>query len=124
MFGYATDETAELMPAPIHYAHAILRRLSEVRKNGTEARLGPDARASLRCAMPAASRLRSPSLVLSTQHLDEEITLADVRAMVEPFIREVLPEGPGPTDATDWHVNPTGKFVIGGPDGDAGQQLN
>ena len=119
MFGYATDETAELMPAPIHYAHAILRRLAEVRKDGTEARLGPDAKSQLTLRYAAGKPVEVASLVLSTQHIDEDMTSDDVRAMVEPYIREVLPEG-WLTAATVWHVNPTGKFVIGGPDGDAG----
>ncbi len=119
MFGYATDETAELMPAPIHYAHAILRRLAEVRKDGTEPRLGPDAKSQLTLRYAGGKPVEVASLVLSTQHLDEDMTSADVRAMAEPFIREVMPEG-WLTDATVWHVNPTGKFVIGGPDGDAG----
>ncbi len=119
MFGYATDETAELMPAPIHYAHAILRRLAEVRKDGTEPRLGPDAKSQLTLRYAGGKPVEVASLVLSTQHLDEDMTSADVRAMVEPYIREVLPEG-WLTAATVWHVNPTGKFVIGGPDGDAG----
>jgi len=119
MFGYATDETDALMPAPIHYAHAILRRLAEVRKDGTEPRLGPDAKSQLTLRYEGGKPVEVASLVLSTQHLDEEMTSDDVRAMAEPFIREVLPEG-WLTGATVWHVNPTGKFVIGGPDGDAG----
>jgi S-adenosylmethionine synthetase len=119
MFGYAVDETPELMPAPIHYAHAILRRLAEVRKNGTEPRLGPDAKSQLSLRYENGKPVEVSSLVLSTQHLDEEMTSADVREMVEPYIREILPDG-WLTDATAWHVNPTGRFVIGGPDGDAG----
>ncbi|MFQ8431196.1 methionine adenosyltransferase [Amaricoccus sp. W119] len=119
MFGYAVDETPELMPAPIHYAHAILRRLAAVRKDGTEPRLGPDAKSQLSLRYEGGKPVEVSSLVLSTQHLDEDMTSADVREMVEPYIREVLPEG-WLTDATAWHVNPTGRFVIGGPDGDAG----
>jgi S-adenosylmethionine synthetase len=119
MFGYATDETDELMPAPIHYAHAILRRLAEVRKDGTEPRLGPDAKSQLTLRYAGGRPVEVASLVLSTQHIDEDMTSRDVREMVEPYIREVLPEG-WLTGATVWHVNPTGKFVIGGPDGDAG----
>ena len=119
MFGYATNETAELMPAPIHYAHAILRRLAEVRKNGTEPSLGPDAKSQLSVIYRDGKPVGVSSLVLSTQHLDESLTSADIRAMVTPYITEVLPDG-WLTDDTEWHVNPTGKFVIGGPDGDAG----
>ena len=119
MFGYATDETEAHMPAPIHYAHAILRRLAEVRKSGVERRLGPDAKSQVTLRYAGGRPVECASLVLSTQHLDENMSSADVRAMVEPHIRDVLPDG-WLTKETVWHVNPTGKFVIGGPDGDAG----
>ncbi|WP_273508957.1 methionine adenosyltransferase [Planktotalea frisia] len=119
MFGYATNETDALMPAPIQYSHAILRRLAEVRKNGTEPTLGPDAKSQLSVVYKDGKPVGVSSIVLSTQHLDENMTSADVRAVVEPYILEVLPNG-WVSDATEWHVNPTGKFVIGGPDGDAG----
>jgi S-adenosylmethionine synthetase len=119
MFGFATRETDVLMPAPIHYAHAILRRLAEVRKDGTEPTLGPDAKSQLSVQYRDGLPVGVSSIVLSTQHLDESMSSADVRAVVEPYIREVLPEGWISAD-TAWHVNPTGKFVIGGPDGDAG----
>ena len=119
MFGYATNETEALMPAPIQYAHAILRRLAEVRKNGTEPTLGPDAKSQLSVRYENGKPVGVTSIVLSTQHLDEAMTSADVRAVVEPYIREMLPDGWISAD-TAWHVNPTGKFVIGGPDGDAG----
>jgi S-adenosylmethionine synthetase len=119
MFGYATNETDALMPAPIQYSHAILRRLAEVRKNGTEPTLGPDAKSQLSVVYKDGKPVGVSSIVLSTQHLYENMTSADVRAVVEPYILEVLPNG-WVSDATEWHVNPTGKFVIGGPDGDAG----
>ncbi|MQQ09259.1 methionine adenosyltransferase [Epibacterium sp. SM1979] len=119
MFGYATNETEALMPAPIQYSHAILRRLAEVRKNGTEPALGPDAKSQLSVVYRDGKPVGVSSLVLSTQHLDETLTSNDIRAIVEPYFHEVLPEG-WLTDETVWHVNPTGKFVIGGPDGDAG----
>jgi S-adenosylmethionine synthetase len=119
MFGYASNETDALMPAPIQYSHAILRRLAEVRKNGTEPTLGPDAKSQLSVNYRDGKPVGVSSIVLSTQHLDENMTSADVRDVVEPYILEVLPEGWVTADTT-WHVNPTGKFVIGGPDGDAG----
>ena len=119
MFGFATDETPELMPAPIHYAHAVLRRLAEVRKDGTEPSLRPDAKSQLSVRYEDGKPVGVSSIVLSTQHESEKQTSADIRAIVEPYIREVLPEGWIDED-TVWHVNPTGVFVIGGPDGDAG----
>ncbi len=119
MFGFATNETPDLMPAPIQYSHAILRRLAEARKSGAAPQLGPDAKSQLSVRYEDGKPFEITSLVLSTQHLDESMTSADVRDLVEPYIREVLPEG-WLTAATEWHVNPTGKFVIGGPDGDAG----
>ncbi|MFZ9118869.1 MAG: methionine adenosyltransferase [Paracoccaceae bacterium] len=119
MFGYATKETEDLMPAPIQYSHAILRRLAEVRKSGKEPSLGPDAKSQLSVVYENGSPVGVTSIVLSTQHLDETMTSEDVRNVVEPYIRETLPEG-WISPETQWHVNPTGKFVIGGPDGDAG----
>ena len=119
MFGYATNETEALMPAPIHYAHAMLRRLAQVRKNGSEPALGPDAKSQLSVAYRDGKPVGVRSVVLSTQHLDENLSSADIRDIVSPYIHEVLPEG-WLSDETEWHVNPTGKFVIGGPDGDAG----
>jgi len=119
MFGYATRETPELMPAPIQYSHAILRRLAEVRKSGAEPTLGPDAKSQLSMRYENRNPVAVTSLVLSTQHLDETMTSEDVRDVVEPYIREILPQD-WISNETKWHVNPTGKFVIGGPDGDAG----
>lgn len=119
MFGYATNETDALMPAPIQYAHAILRRLAEVRKDGTEPTLRPDAKSQLSVRYENGKPVGVSSIVLSTQHADEAQTSDDIRDIVEPYIREVLPEGWITAD-TKWWVNPTGTFVIGGPDGDAG----
>ncbi len=119
MFGYATDETEQLMPAPIQYAHAILRRLAEVRKSGIEPTLRPDAKSQLSVRYEDGKPVEVTSIVLSTQHESEDQTSDDIRAIVEPYIREVLPSG-WITEKTDWWVNPTGTFVIGGPDGDAG----
>lgn len=119
MFGYATNETAELMPAPILYAHKILRLIAEARHNGTETRLGPDAKSQLTVRYVEGKPVEVTSLVLSTQHYDETLSSEDIREIVAPYIEQALPEG-WLTENTKWHVNPTGKFVIGGPDGDAG----
>ncbi|MCL4114891.1 UNVERIFIED_CONTAM: hypothetical protein GTU68_036714 [Idotea baltica] len=121
MFGYAVDETDELMPAPIQYSHAILRNLAKARKSktGDAAVLGPDSKSQLSVKYEDGKPVGVTSIVLSTQHLDENMSSADVRDVVEPYIRKTLPEG-WISPETEWHVNPTGKFVIGGPDGDAG----
>jgi S-adenosylmethionine synthetase len=119
MFGYACRETPELMPAPIQYSHAILRRLAEVRKSGAEPTLRPDAKSQLSLRYVDGVPVEVTSIVLSHQHALESQGSDDIRAIVEPYIREVLPSG-WITEATEWHVNPTGTFVIGGPDGDAG----
>ncbi|MCG7573325.1 methionine adenosyltransferase [Phaeobacter sp. CNT1-3] len=119
MFGYATNETDALMPAPIQYSHAILRRLAEARKSGAEPTLRPDAKSQISVNYVDGKPVGVSSIVLSTQHADETQTSADIRDIVEPYIRDTLPEGWISAD-TIWHVNPTGKFVIGGPDGDAG----
>jgi S-adenosylmethionine synthetase len=119
MFGYACRETDALMPAPIQYSHAILRRLAEVRKNGTEPLLRPDAKSQISLRYVDGKPVEVTSIVLSTQHESKKQKSKDVRAIVEPYIREVLPEG-WITKDTEWFVNPTGTFVIGGPDGDAG----
>ena len=125
MFGYATTETPELMPAPIQFSHAILRRLAEVRKDKTEKLLLPDAKSQLSVVYRDGKASHISSIVLSTQHKQfdkasgKELTPGDVRDIVEPYIRETLPDG-WLTAETEWHVNPTGTFVIGGPDGDAG----
>ncbi len=119
MFGYATTETPALMPAPIQYSHAILRRLAEVRKDGSEPTLRPDAKSQLSLRYADGKPVEVTSIVLSTQHAEESQTSDDIRDIVEPYIRQVLPSG-WITETTKWWVNPTGKFVIGGPDGDAG----
>ncbi|MDG2299097.1 MAG: methionine adenosyltransferase [Planktomarina sp.] len=119
MFGYATKETPELMPAPIQYSHAILRRLAEVRKNGTESDLGPDAKSQISLRYESGKPVEVTSIVLSTQHTSEDQDSSYIKEIVEPYIREVVP-GEWITAQTEWWVNPTGTFVIGGPDGDAG----
>ncbi len=119
MFGYAVNETPELMPAPIQYSHAILRRLAEARKAGDAPSLRPDAKSQLSVRYVDGKPVEVTSIVLSTQHESIDQTSDDIRAIVEPYIREVLPTS-WITPKTEWHVNPTGSFVIGGPDGDAG----
>ncbi len=119
MFGYACRETPTLMPAPIFYAHKILRLLAEARHAGKEPALGPDAKSQVTVRYENGVPVAVTSVVLSTQHVDASLTSDDVREIVSPYIYEALPDG-WITDETVWHVNPTGKFVIGGPDGDAG----
>ena len=119
MFGYATVETPELMPAPIQFSHAILRRLAEVRKNGTESDLGPDAKSQISLRYEDGKPVEVTSIVLSTQHTSEDQNSGYIREIVEPYIREVVPTEWITAD-TEWWVNPTGTFVIGGPDGDTG----
>jgi S-adenosylmethionine synthetase len=119
MFGYATTETPELMPAPIQYSHAILRRLAEARKDGSAPDLGPDAKSQLSLRYENGKPVEIMSIVLSTQHRSEDQDSAYIRSIVEPYIREVVP-AEWITAKTEWWVNPTGTFVIGGPDGDAG----
>ena len=121
MFGYACRETPELMPAPVYYAHQILEVLATARKSGEgpAAKLGPDAKSQITIKYEDGKPVSVTQIVLSTQHLDEKLSSKDVHNIVEPYIRATLPEGWISKD-TVWHVNPTGKFVIGGPDGDAG----
>ncbi|MFG1393589.1 methionine adenosyltransferase [Xanthobacter agilis] len=119
MFGYAVRETPELMPAPIYYAHKILKTLAEARHSGATTALGPDAKSQVTVRYENGKPAGVTQIVLSTQHLDEHLSSQDVRAIVEPYIRATLPDG-WISKETVWHVNPTGKFVIGGPDGDTG----
>ncbi|MEL6752052.1 MAG: methionine adenosyltransferase, partial [Pseudomonadota bacterium] len=119
MFGYASNETEDLMPAPIQYSHAILRELAAKRHSGELSDLGPDSKSQVSVVYEDGKPVHVSSIVLSTQHTHESQTPVDIRAMVEPTIRDVLPDA-WVNDQTVWHVNPTGTFVIGGPDGDAG----
>jgi S-adenosylmethionine synthetase len=121
MFGYACRETPELMPAPIYYSHKVLEELARARKakEGTAAVLGPDAKSQVTVRYENGKPVAVTQIVLSTQHLDEKLSSTDVRTIVEPYVRDVLP-AEWVTRETVWHVNPTGKFVIGGPDGDCG----
>ena len=119
MFGYACRETPELMPAPLYYSHKILQILAQARKSGKEPKLGPDAKSQVTVRYDNGKPVEATQIVLSTQHLDETMTSHDVRAIVEPYIRDALPKG-WINGHTTWHVNPTGAFVVGGPDGDCG----
>ncbi len=118
MFGYATSETPELMPATLQYSHNILRRLADVRHSGERPELEPDAKSQVTLLYQDGKPVRALSIVLSTQH-KPGLTPGDVNEIVRPYILSVFPEG-FVTPETEWHINPTGKFEIGGPDGDAG----
>jgi S-adenosylmethionine synthetase len=121
MFGYASRETPELLPAPIYYAHKILEALTIARKAGEGAaiKLGPDAKSQVTIRYENGKPVAVTQIVVSTQHVDASLSSEDVRKIVEPYVRASLPEG-WISEDTVWHVNPTGKFVVGGPDGDAG----
>jgi len=119
MFGYACKETPELMPAPILYAHKILRLMADARHSGKETALGPDAKSQVTVRYEDGVPVGVTSVVVSTQHMDPKLESNDVKAIVAPYVEEALPEG-WLNGSTAWHVNPTGKFVIGGPDGDCG----
>ncbi len=121
MFGYACKETPELMPAPLYYSHRILALLADARKKGVgeAGKLGPDAKSQVTVRYVDGKPSEATSIVLSTQHLDESWDSAKVRSVVEPYIREALGDLKIADDCA-WYINPTGKFVIGGPDGDAG----
>ncbi|GAB5497708.1 MAG: methionine adenosyltransferase [Pseudohongiellaceae bacterium] len=119
MFGYASNETEALMPAPIHYSHLLVKRQAEVRKNGTLPWLEPDAKSQLTFRYEDGKPVGIDAVVLSTQHR-EEISLADLReAVMDQIIKPVLPEE-WVTKDTKYFINPTGRFVIGGPQGDCG----
>jgi S-adenosylmethionine synthetase len=117
MFGYACRETPELMPAPILYAHKILRLMAEDRRSG-RVPFGPDAKSQVTLRYVDGKPVGCTSVVVSTQH-EPHVSQADVRELVRPYVARVLPEGWFPPE-DEFYVNPTGKFVIGGPDGDAG----
>jgi S-adenosylmethionine synthetase len=121
MFGYACRETPELMPAPIYYSHKILEVLSMARRTGIGdvGKLGPDAKSQVTVNYIDGKPTSVTSIVLSTQHLDESWDSKKVRQVVEPYIREALGDLEIAPNC-QWYINPTGKFVIGGPDGDAG----
>ncbi len=118
MFGYACRETEELMPAPIAYAHRILSDMAAARKSGAVAGLGPDSKSQISLRYENGQPVGATSVVVSTQH-DAGLNEKDVRDVVRPFVENVLPDG-WMCPEKEFHVNPTGNFVIGGPDGDAG----
>jgi S-adenosylmethionine synthetase len=124
MFGYACDETPELMPAPIQYSHNILKALADARHAGAEKLLLPDAKSQVTLRYVDGRPTASTAVVLSTQHAatdgkGRELESGDIRAIVEPYIKKVLHDV-GMPDKAHLYVNPTGRFVIGGPDGDTG----
>src|SRR5665213_3488131 len=118
MFGYATSETPELMPATLQYSHNILKLLAKARHGDASIGLEPDAKSQVTLVYENGKPVRGASIVLSTQHR-EGLTPADISDIVRPYILKVFPEG-FIDEATAWHINPTGNFVIGGPDGDCG----
>ena len=118
MFGYAVNETESLMPAPIHFSHNILKSLAEARHSGASPLLGPDAKSQVTLEYRDGKPVRATSVVVSTQH-DASLSQADVREIVRPHVVNVLPQG-WMCDEAQFYVNPTGRFVIGGPDGDCG----
>ena len=118
MFGHAVNETEHLMPAPIYYAHRILKLLSEARRSGKEKGLGPDAKSQVTLLYENGKPVKATSVVVSTQHA-EELDQTAVREIVRPYVLKVLPQG-WMCPENEFYVNPTGRFVIGGPDGDAG----
>ncbi|MDP4593720.1 MAG: methionine adenosyltransferase [Beijerinckiaceae bacterium] len=119
MFGYACLETPELMPAPIYYSHKILEVLAAARHSGEASSLGPDSKSQVTVQYENGKPVGVTQIVVSHQHTIEAMSSADVRAVIEPYVRKTLPDGWISKD-TVWHINPTGKFFIGGPDGDCG----
>jgi S-adenosylmethionine synthetase len=118
MFGYACRETDVLMPAPIHYSHAILKSMADARHSGAITGLGPDSKSQITMLYENNMPVRATSVVVSTQH-DEGLDQAQVRDIVRPHVENILPDG-WMCDEDEFYVNPTGRFVIGGPDSDCG----
>ena len=119
MFGYACRETPELMPAPLYYAHKLLREISNARHSGAEKTLGPDAKSQVTVRYQNGKPVEATQIVVSHQHLVEDLSSEEVAALIRPYVIAALP-GSWITPRTVWHINPTGKFFIGGPDGDCG----
>ncbi len=118
MFGFATDETPELMPAPIAFSHRIMKALADARHSGKCREFQPDAKSQVTLRYEDGQPQCATSVVVSTQHV-EGLSSDDVRELVRPYVLECLPEG-WMCPESEFYVNPTGTFVIGGPDGDAG----
>ncbi|MEQ9560073.1 MAG: methionine adenosyltransferase [Rhodospirillales bacterium] len=118
MFGFACTETEDLMPAPIHFSHQILKQMADARHAGKTPGLLPDSKSQVTLQYENGKPVRATSVVVSTQHTDN-LSTDEVREMVRPFVEGVLPEG-WMCDEDEFYVNPTGRFVIGGPDGDVG----
>jgi S-adenosylmethionine synthetase len=118
MFGYACTETDDLMPAPIHYSHRILHDMAKARHAGTTPELGPDAKSQVTLLYENGKPVKATSVVVSTQHTIDA-SQERIREIVRGFVENVLPQGWMPPE-DEFYVNPTGRFVIGGPDGDAG----
>jgi S-adenosylmethionine synthetase len=118
MFGFACRETDELMPAPIYYSHRILKAMADARHAGKAPKLGPDSKSQVTLRYENGKPVGATCIVVSTQH-DPAIEQEEVREIVRPFVVDTLPEG-WMCDEKDFYVNPTGRFVIGGPDGDCG----
>ncbi len=123
MFGYATNETPELMPAPIQYSHNVLNLMAEARHSGKQPLLEPDAKSQFTLQYENGKPVRCTAVVISTQHKEKDgkrvLESGDIKEIVRPFVKKVLPEGWMPPEE-HFYVNPTGRFVIGGPDGDSG----
>ena len=118
MFGYACTETKDLMPAPISYSHKVLQLMSEARKSGKEKFLRPDSKSQFSVIYKKGKPKGISSIVVSTQH-EESVDQEKVKEIVRPYVLSVIPKG-WMCDEKNFYVNPTGRFVIGGPDGDTG----
>ena len=118
MFGHACRETDVLMPAPIQFSHEILKKMADARRSKSIAGLGPDSKSQVSLLYENGKPIRATSIVISTQH-DDALEQAEVREIVRPFVEQTLPKG-WMCSEDEFYVNPTGRFVVGGPDGDAG----
>ena len=120
MFGYACNETKELMPAPIHYSHKILRLMAEDRKNGNLKGIEPDSKSQVSMLYENEKPLKVTSVVISTQH-SKDLSQDQVREAIIPYIKKSIPENYlTDLESKEIYINPTGQFIIGGPDGDTG----